>query len=68
MFAIPWHGHTVVSTTDTPIPEATLEPRAKGEEIDFILETAADLDRSHAFHRLNQFLDFLFGKTAQSLE
>ena len=26
MFAIPWHGHTVVGTTDTPIAEATLEP------------------------------------------
>ena len=23
MFAIPWHGHTVVGTTDTPIAEAT---------------------------------------------
>ncbi len=40
MFAIPWHGHTLVGTTDTPIPEATLEPRALEEEIDFILETA----------------------------
>jgi len=42
MFAIPWHGHTVVGTTDTPIPAATLEPSAKSEEIDFILETAGD--------------------------
>jgi glycerol-3-phosphate dehydrogenase len=42
MFAIPWHGHAVVGTTDTPIPAATLEPSAKGEEIDFILETASD--------------------------
>ncbi len=42
MFAIPWHGHAVVGTTDTPIPAPTLEPDAKSEEIDFILETASD--------------------------
>jgi len=40
LFAIPWHGHTLVGTTDTPIPSATLEPVAKEEEIDFILSTA----------------------------
>ena len=27
MFAIPWHGHTLVGTTDTPIDTPTLEPR-----------------------------------------
>jgi glycerol-3-phosphate dehydrogenase len=41
MFAIPWHGHTLVGTTDTPIEAPTLEPRPLQEEIDFILETAA---------------------------
>lgn len=41
MFAIPWHGHAVVGTTDTPIQAATLEPLAQSAEIDFILETAA---------------------------
>ena len=41
MFAIPWHGHTLVGTTDTPITTPTLEPRPLQEEIDFILETAA---------------------------
>ena len=40
MFAIPWHGHAVVGTTDTPITEVTLEPRPMDGEIDFILETA----------------------------
>ena len=40
MFAIPWHGHTLVGTTDTPIAEPTLEPRAFDEEVAFILETA----------------------------
>lgn len=41
MFAIPWHGHTVVGTTDTPVDDVPLEPRALDEEIDFILETAS---------------------------
>ncbi len=40
MFAIPWHGHTVVGTTDTPITEVPLEPRPLEEEIEFVLETA----------------------------
>ncbi len=40
MFAIPWHGHTLVGTTDTPIAEPVLEPRAFDEEVAFILETA----------------------------
>jgi glycerol-3-phosphate dehydrogenase len=40
MFAIPWHGHTVVGTTDTPIDEPTLEPRPLDHEVDFVLETA----------------------------
>src|SRR6185369_9288268 len=40
MFAIPWHGHTLVGTTDTPIATATLEPKPLEEEIAFILETA----------------------------
>jgi glycerol-3-phosphate dehydrogenase len=40
MFAIPWHGHTLVGTTDTPIDTPTLEPRPLQEEIDFIIETA----------------------------
>jgi glycerol-3-phosphate dehydrogenase len=40
MFAIPWHGCTLVGTTDTPIPTATLEPLPQEEEIEFILVTA----------------------------
>ena len=40
LFAIPWNGHTLVGTTDTPIEEATLEPVAMEEEINFILSTA----------------------------
>ncbi|HUO09685.1 MAG TPA: glycerol-3-phosphate dehydrogenase/oxidase [Phycisphaerae bacterium] len=41
LFAIPWHDHTLVGTTDTPIDNVSLEPVAFEEEIDFILETAA---------------------------
>jgi len=41
LFAIPWHGHTLVGTTDTPIPKPTLEPEATDQEIEFILATAA---------------------------
>ncbi len=41
LFAIPWHGHTLVGTTDTPITAATLEPIAREEEVKFILATAA---------------------------
>jgi glycerol-3-phosphate dehydrogenase len=41
MFAIPWHGHTVVGTTDTPISEPALEPTAQESEVAFVLETAA---------------------------
>jgi glycerol-3-phosphate dehydrogenase len=41
LFAIPWHGHTLVGTTDTPIEEVDLEPLAREEEIEFILETAS---------------------------
>ncbi len=42
LFAIPWHGHTLVGTTDTPIAAATLEPRATEQEIEFILATASE--------------------------
>jgi len=41
LFAIPWHGHTLVGTTDTPISDVTLEPIAMEQEIQFILTTAA---------------------------
>jgi glycerol-3-phosphate dehydrogenase len=41
MFAIPWHGHTLVGTTDTPMKHAPLEPVALDREIEFMLETAS---------------------------
>nr|WP_218280518.1 FAD-dependent oxidoreductase [Verrucomicrobium spinosum] len=41
MFAIPWHGHTLVGTTDTAIDHAPLEPVPMDQEIEFMLATAA---------------------------
>jgi glycerol-3-phosphate dehydrogenase len=42
LFAIPWHEHTVLGTTDTPIAEACYEPLPFEQEIDFVLETAGE--------------------------
>jgi glycerol-3-phosphate dehydrogenase len=39
LFAIPWHQYLLVGTTDTPIDNPSLEPRALDQEINFILET-----------------------------
>lgn len=41
MFAIPWHGHTLIGTTDTATDEIELDPLPQEKEIDFILQTAA---------------------------
>jgi glycerol-3-phosphate dehydrogenase len=40
LFAIPWHGHTLVGTTDVEVSAVPVEPRPTAHEIDFILETA----------------------------
>ncbi|MBB5062376.1 glycerol-3-phosphate dehydrogenase/oxidase [Granulicella mallensis] len=42
LFAIPWHEHTVVGTTDTPIEHASYEPLPFEQEIEFVLETASE--------------------------
>ena len=39
LFAVPWHEHVLVGTTDTPLDKHTLEPKALEEEINFILKT-----------------------------
>jgi glycerol-3-phosphate dehydrogenase len=39
MFAVPWHNHVVVGTTDTLIENHSLEPVALESEVDFVLET-----------------------------
>jgi glycerol-3-phosphate dehydrogenase len=41
LFAVPWHGAVVVGTTDTPVAQASVEPRALAEERAFLLEHAA---------------------------
>ncbi len=41
LFAVPWQGRVVLGTTDTPVPTASLEPRAQEAEICFLLRTAA---------------------------
>lgn len=40
LFAVPWHNHLLVGTTDTPLDAHDLEPRALKQEVDFILNTA----------------------------
>jgi len=40
LFAIPWHEHVLIGTTDTALEKAFLEPVALEQEIDFILNTA----------------------------
>lgn len=39
LFAVPWHKHILLGTTDTPLANHSLEPVALDEEIDFILNT-----------------------------
>lgn len=40
MFGVPWHNRVILGTTDIPVTEFVLEPKALNEEVDFILETA----------------------------
>lgn len=40
LFAVPWHDHVIVGTTDTPLDTHSLEPRALEEERDFVLTHA----------------------------
>ncbi|MEG2574121.1 MAG: glycerol-3-phosphate dehydrogenase/oxidase, partial [Bacteroides sp.] len=40
LFGVPWHGKAVLGTTDTPLTDSSLEPRALEEEVDFILDQA----------------------------
>jgi glycerol-3-phosphate dehydrogenase len=40
MFGVPWHNRVILGTTDVPVKEFVLEPKALNEEVEFILETA----------------------------
>lgn len=39
LFAVPWHNHLLIGTTDTLMEEHSLEPVALESEINFILDT-----------------------------
>jgi glycerol-3-phosphate dehydrogenase len=39
LFAVPWHNHLLIGTTDTLMEKHTLEPVALDSEINFILDT-----------------------------
>ena len=41
MFAIPWLGHTLVGTTDTPIDAPVRQPRPRETEVESIIETVS---------------------------
>jgi glycerol-3-phosphate dehydrogenase len=38
LFAVPWHDKIIIGTTDTPMDEVDIEPRALPAEIDFVLK------------------------------
>lgn len=40
LFVIPWRGHALAGTTDTPVERPSIEPQALESEIEFILATA----------------------------
>ena len=40
LFAIPWHNHVVMGTTDVEKKHADIEPVAEEQEVEYILETA----------------------------
>jgi len=41
LFVLPWHGHCMVGTTNTPVGTPHPEPRPLDDEIDSLLESAA---------------------------
>jgi glycerol-3-phosphate dehydrogenase len=43
LFAVPWLGHLVLGTTDTPRDDAPREPRPFAEEVQFILRESASV-------------------------
>lgn len=38
LFAVPWHDHLLVGTTDTPLDSSSMEPKAMESEISFVLK------------------------------
>lgn len=46
LFGVPWHDKVVLGTTDTPLVNPELEPKALNEEVDFILDQAGQYLKS----------------------
>src|SRR4030095_244418 len=42
LFAVPWHQKIIVGTTDAPMDEASFEPKAQVEDIEFIMNHMKD--------------------------
>lgn len=42
LFAVPWHGKLLIGTTDTPLDSYPLDPIPQEQEIDFLLNHAAE--------------------------
>ncbi len=40
LFAIPWHGHVLIGTTDVPVAEPTREPVPSAAEVDYLVDHA----------------------------
>lgn len=38
LFAVPWHNHVIIGTTDTEVKQIEIEPKPIHEEVDFILQ------------------------------
>jgi glycerol-3-phosphate dehydrogenase len=41
LFIVPWLGHLILGTTDTPVSDAPREPHADSADVDFILSETA---------------------------
>ncbi|MEY4295483.1 MAG: hypothetical protein RLY82_1171 [Pseudomonadota bacterium] len=41
LFIVPWLGHLILGTTDTPVKDVAREPHADKDDVDFILNEAA---------------------------
>jgi glycerol-3-phosphate dehydrogenase len=39
LFAIPWHGHVIVGTTDVQVGAPEMDPQPTGDEIEYLLAT-----------------------------
>ncbi len=51
LFGVPWHDKVVLGTTDTPLKEFVLEPKALEEEIDLKRRYTAE-ERDAMFHAI----------------